>query len=88
MAPDSHPTNGRSSGVGRFEEGRVKAHGWRYHLSASDSDGRRYMCIVDNVYHRKGQRFDGRVLDVSGKEFRLGENELDLRAATGDETSE
>lgn len=69
---------GRSAGVGEFVEGELLRRGREYELRATRTDGVRFGALVSRVIF-EGYDISPNIMDVSGLEFRVSEDQLDLR---------
>jgi hypothetical protein len=75
-------TSGRDNGHGTFGHGTVTKIDGGYHLDGGSQRGINFGCYLDVVfvdYLTEPNLELHETMDVSGKEFRLGDGELHLR---------
>jgi len=74
---------GKDNGCGHFMEGQLTRLNEQYHVEAASKRGYQFRTFVDTVYVGYDDTLDldvGGTFDLSDLDFRLGENELHLRA--------
>ena len=75
-------TTGKSRGKGTFAEATITKCENTYHLAGSSKQGIRFRCYIKRIYVNYNEEIDmdgEEKRDISGKEFKLGDETLHLR---------